>query len=48
MFLTAVGAVIFGVGIVAADALFIALGRIGVLDRLRDALGFGDEPEWMH
>lgn len=48
MFLTAVGAVIFGVGIVAADALFIALARIGVLDRLRDALGFGDEPEWMH
>lgn len=48
MFLTAVGAVIFGVGIVIADAAFIALNRLGVLDRLRDALGFGDEPEWMH
>lgn len=47
MFLTAIGAVIFGIGIVAADAACIALSRIGLLDRLREALGFADEPEWM-
>lgn len=48
MFMTAIGAAIFAVGIIAADALCIALSRLGVLDRIQAALGFGDEPEWMH
>lgn len=47
MFLTALGAVIFGVGIVAVDALCIALNRAGWLDRIRDLLGFDEQPEWM-
>ena len=47
MFVTAVGALVFCVVVVALDGLLIACSRCGWLRRLQDALGFGDEPEWM-
>ena len=47
MFVTAVGAFVFCVVIVALAGLCIACSRCGWLRKIQDALGFGEKPEWM-
>ena len=45
--MTAGMAALFGVCLVALEAVLIFLSRFPWLERLQERLGFADDPEWM-